>query len=324
LLPFAIVRLLWLFMVARPTVIVGWLYYGALAASIGRLIGRPVLWSLHAADFDPKVSFKSATRWSIRLCRLFSEHVPTFIQYCSDASRAQHERLGFAVKKSVVINNGVDVDQLATSAAQETPSELAAVMPLWPEFDAKVIGCIARFDPQKDHRTLFEAIVRLKASGKQISLILAGQGCSRYNPTLRALLAELGIEKEVIPLGVISEVGRVLRHCDAIVLSSSEGEALPMVLLEALSVGKPVVATDVGSASVVVGDFGLIVPPRNPAALSQAIEQVVWADPVYSRAAADKAPSYIRSNYSLDETVERWKNLVSRTVGLTGHLPAGR
>jgi glycosyltransferase involved in cell wall biosynthesis len=323
LLPFAFIRLLWLLMVLRPKVIVGWLYYGALAASIGRFLRLPVLWSLHAADFDPRTSFKATTRAAFRLCRFLSRRVPTFIHYCSDLSRVHHERLGFAIDKSVVIENGVDVDQLATVAADDLLS-LSAGGDFSPRIGTKLIGCIARLEPQKDHRTLFEAVAKLKVAGKQVSLILAGHNCHRHHPRLRALLNEFDLDREVIPLGVISEVGRLMQHCDAIVLSSCEGEALPMVLLEALSVGKPVVATNIGNTSIIVGDFGLVVPPRNAVALSKAIEQVVWVNPAYREAAAGQAPSYIRENYSLDNAAERWKTLISRAVGLTEHLAAGR
>src|SRR5262245_43166407 len=80
LLPFAFIRLFWLLVIVHPTVIVGWLYYGALAASIGRMLRLPVLWSLHAADFDPKISFKATTRIAFRLCRWLSGRLPVFIQ----------------------------------------------------------------------------------------------------------------------------------------------------------------------------------------------------------------------------------------------------
>ena len=324
LLPFALVRLLYLLFVERPTAIVGWLYYGALAASIGRLLGLPVLWSLHAADFDPKTSFKPTTRTAFRLCRSLSGHLPIFIQYCSDASRIQHEKLGFAVDKSVVIENGVDVDQFASAADERNVAAFGKGEGISIQVSTKLIGCIARLEPQKDHRTLFEALARLKVAGKDIKLVLAGRDCHQDNPRLRALLDEFGLHREVIPAGVISEIGGLIRLCDAIVLSSCEGEALPMVLLEALSMGKPVVATNVGSSSTLVGEFGLVVPPRDAGSLSVAIEQVVWANPAYRLAAADQAPSYIRENYSLDDTVERWRNLITRAVELTGPLAAGR
>src|SRR5262249_34277049 len=154
---------------------------------------------------DAKASFKSTTRTAFRLCRLVSARAPMFIQYCSEASRICHEQLGFAKEKSVVIENGVDVDQFA--AAEPHLPELSDRLP---RIGTKIIGCIARLDPQKDHRTLFEAIARLKVAGKQVSLILAGHDCNPQNPRLRALLREFDIEDDAIPLGVISEVGRVL------------------------------------------------------------------------------------------------------------------
>jgi len=316
LLPVAFCRLLWLLLVIRPTVIVGWLYYGALMASIGRLLRLPVLWSLHAADFSLDTSFNAATRSAVRLCRLLSRYVPTFIHYCSEASRIHHERLGFAVGRSRVIVNGIDIDQLG-GVEEHDRTALNGEEEIPTSTDTKLIGCVARLEPQKDHRTLLEAMLRLKLVGKQFRLILAGQNCNRDNPRLRKLLDEFGLHREVISLGVIPEVMRLMRHCDAIVLSSCEGEALPMVLLEALSVGKPVVATNIGSTSIVVREFGLVVPPRDAAALSQAIEVVVWINPAYRTAAADQGPTYIRENYSMDNAVALWGDLFSTAARLT-------
>lgn len=314
LAPFAVIRLIRRIVALRPTVVVGWLYYGALAASLGRLLRRPVIWSFHAADFDPHTSFRSATRAAIRACRALSGIVPAGIHYCSGAARAHHERLGFPPAKSVVIENGVDVGAIRQRAA--TSPEQPALARLReagaPASEAKMVGCVARYNPQKDHRTLLQALAKLKGSGRSFRLALAGLGCESGNPALAALIAEFGLQAEVILLGVSSEVERLIARCDAIVLSSREGEAMPMVLIEALALGRPVVATDVGSVRETVGDYGLLVPPRDSEALAEALDRVLWRDARHWSSVAASAPDDVRERFPLDALASRWDELIRR------------
>lgn len=309
ILPFALARLLWLMLVLRPNIVIGWLYYGAIAASVAGFFRLPIIWSLHSADFDLKESFKPSTRAAVRLCRALAHLVPMRIQYCSDESRDHHERLGMPPTRSLVIANGVDLQRFSMVAVQETPSLAGISFPL---FRGKmIIGCIARFEPQKDHRTLLEALARLKAAGRQLTLVLAGRGCDRANPQLQAMVEEFDLQDDVISIGIVAEVERLIRVCDCVVLSSCDGEAMPIAVLEALALGKPVVATNVGSTAKIVGNFGVVVPARRAYDLATAIERVLWTDASYRKAAAELAPAWIRDRYSLDKTVRHWNSVIA-------------
>jgi hypothetical protein len=143
----------------RPSVVVGWLYYGAVVASVAQIIRLPVVWSLHAADFSLDTSFKVGTRLAMRLCRLLSIYAPAIIHYCSDASRITHERLGFPVEKSTVIENAVDVEWMTDALAMRSPSVKMEDFGITRTAGTKLICCVARFEAQKDHRTLMEAAV---------------------------------------------------------------------------------------------------------------------------------------------------------------------
>lgn len=313
ILPVAATRLIWLLIVHRPALVVGWLYYGALAASLGRLVKVPVIWSIHAADFDIQTAFKPVTRLAIRACIWLARSCPAIIQYCSVRSQDQHEGLGFPSVKSLVIENGIDVERFApaqASAAQQSSYSSESKH----QSGTKVIACIARFEPQKDHRTLLAAAAGLKARGRSFSLVLAGRGCERTNQELWPLVEEYGLEQETVPLGVVKNVDQVLRCCDCLVLSSSDGEAMPIVVLEALALGRPVVATDVGNTAEMIGDFGLVVPPRQPETLSEALEQVLWYEPAYQEAAQVNGPEWIQRRYSLDKTLFEWNMMIANVL----------
>lgn len=133
----------------------------------------------------------------------------------------------------------------------------------------QTILCVARFTPQKGHRTLLSAFARLRRTHPQARLQLAGDG--QLAPQLRAQAARLGIAGAVDFLGTRSDVPALMAAADLLVLPSTF-EGLPLVVLEAMAVGTPVVATRIGGVIEALGpDHPWLVPPRNPWALARAL-----------------------------------------------------
>jgi glycosyl transferase family 4 len=112
LLPLAIIRFVRIVLRSAPDKLVGWLYYGALLATLGKLLGRPVIWSLHATALDVE-HVRWATRCAIWLCRVSSWRVPEHIHCCSEEGRISHRAAGFCDTRAVVIDNVVDPRLLA-------------------------------------------------------------------------------------------------------------------------------------------------------------------------------------------------------------------
>jgi glycosyltransferase involved in cell wall biosynthesis len=119
-----------------------------------------------------------------------------------------------------------------------------------------VIVHVARLDPMKDHATLLAALDRLP----HVHAVLAGLGTETL--TARPRLHRLGVR---------DDVPRLLAAADLFVSSSAFGEGFSNALAEAMAAGLTPVATDVGDARAIVGDCGFVVPPRDPAALAEAI-----------------------------------------------------
>ena len=92
-------------------------------------------------------------------------------------------------------------------------------------------------------------------------------------------------------------------------LSSAFGEGLPLVLAEAMACGIPCVATDSGDAAVIVGDTGRIVPPRNPAALAAAWQQILASTADARRMLGERARARVREHYDLAGVVARYETL---------------
>jgi glycosyltransferase involved in cell wall biosynthesis len=137
--------------------------------------------------------------------------------------------------------------------------------------------------------------------------VLAGEG--REREILQTRARALGIANRVSFLGHRNDIPDLLASCDVFVLPSLY-EGLPVSVLEAMAAGKPVVATAVGGTCEVVlhGQTGLLVPPRDPAALARAIRTLL-ADPDLVQQLTQAAKVRLCQKFRADTMVERIADL---------------
>ena len=291
----------------KPQVVVGWLYYGALLAGLGKLFGARVVWSIHVTDLDTTKGHLYTTLARTLCARLSRTAACDVVHYCAHSGRTFHEAMGFDACKTVVVENGVDV--AAFRRNEPVGARLPAPMADGGNGRCLVVGCVARFEPQKDHATLLRALADLKARGVRLRCLLAGRGCEPGNRELGALVGGLGLRDEVEALGAIDGIADFYRRIDVLTLSSSYGESMPLVLIEALASGCPVVATDIGSCRQIVGGFGRVVPPQAPVELASAVLEVaaLGRDPAWRRAASD----HVEQHFSLNRFIDEWNTLVA-------------
>jgi glycosyltransferase involved in cell wall biosynthesis len=303
--PAALLRAASALRAAAPDLIHAWLYHGnLLSALLPRRRGIPVLWSIHNTTL-PADGAKAMTRLVNRLCAHLSHRVPWRIVYCAEAARTQHEEtFGYDRARGVVVENGVDFAAFAFD-----PARRVALRAAWGlEPGALAIGCVGRFDPQKDHATVLGAVSRLE--GERARLVLAGAGCSMDNPALVALLRDAGLMDRTLVLGPVADMPGLLSALDLLVIGSAFGEALPMVGLEAAASGLPVVATAVGSVAELVLDPAHLVPPRDPAALAAAILAALpLADLQRPSPAAEARRENLLRTHDIATTVARYHDL---------------
>ena len=140
--------------------------------------------------------------------------------------------------------------------------------------DVPVIVCLANFTPTKGQTVIVDAMSAIAARFPGARAVLAGDGPEL--PALRERAAARGVAASVLFPGSFKEPWDLLRAADVFVLAS-EIEGLPLVVLEAMSQGVPVVATDVGGMpeAVIDGETGLLIPPGDPAALTAAITRIL-------------------------------------------------
>jgi glycosyltransferase involved in cell wall biosynthesis len=179
--------------------------------------------------------------------------------------------------KTVVIGNGVDPD-LAAAA----PSRAEARRNLGIPENAAVLGTVGRLAEQKGQIDLIRALPLLRADGPEVLCLIAGDG-----PLRDALTAEarrLGVEDRLRLLGHRADIANVLAALDLFVLPSL-WEGLPQALLEAMAMSLPVLAArGVGVDELVIDEEnGLLIPPRDPAALAAAARRLLRDRPLARR-----------------------------------------
>jgi glycosyltransferase involved in cell wall biosynthesis len=177
---------------------------------------------------------------------------------CGSSALSYMRQNGYNLTKAITINNGV---------------ELPAAPVRGPGL-RNVLVSLSRWHPMKDHDNLFRAFVAARKENPSLRLLCAGGGVDDANSALKALVLKWGISDSVTLLGSVQEVRRTLRAADALVISSSYGEALPMAGLEALGEGVPVITTDVGDCRNLTIHPWQCVPPGDPLALADAISKL--------------------------------------------------
>jgi glycosyltransferase involved in cell wall biosynthesis len=268
---FEFVRLVRLIARLSPDVVQTWLYHADLIGGVAaRLAGCPrVVWGIRTSSLSPSLNSRF-TRMVAWLCARLSAIVPVAIATCSIEAAKEHKRMGYDPAKFHVIPNGFDLAAYApdTTRRQQLRQE-------WGVAKGEVLfGCVARWDPYKDHPNLLLALSLAAASGTSVRCVLVGGGLTTRNAALAELLSKYNLTSSVILAGSRSDIPAVMNALDFHVLPSAS-EAFPNVVAEAMACGTPCIVTDVGDAAMIVGDTGWIVPPKNPGLLARAIEEAM-------------------------------------------------
>lgn len=172
---------------------------------------------------------------------------------------------GIAPARVEVVPNGVSLDAALPKAEARAELGLRA--------DEFVVGIVARLRAEKAHEVLLEALAELRAAGRPIRLCVVGSG--ERDEELRMLADRLGLDGAVVWAGERPDAARLVSAFDVSVLCSA-WEGLPLAALESLAAGVPLVASSVGGLPELLrGGAGVLVEPRNPSALAEALGRLM-------------------------------------------------
>jgi glycosyltransferase involved in cell wall biosynthesis len=249
-------------------------------------------------------------RWSMR--------APSQVVAVSDSfARQLVSARGIPRARIMVLHNAIDPGWLTPrTASRDTSSpEVAPVIAQ----GEKLVLAVGRLSKEKGFPDLIVAIGHLKQAnpGLAVRLAIVGEGLER--PVIEEAVRRAGLEQHVSLVGHIKDVRPYYRAADLMVISSLR-EGSPNALLEAMAAGVPVVSTAVGGIPEIVshGETALLVPPRDPVALANAIQQL-FSDPALAEMMAGRARELIDTHYSpfsrAQTLVSLYQRLCWRTNG---------
>ncbi|WP_204361099.1 glycosyltransferase family 4 protein [Achromobacter insolitus] len=299
----------------RPDAVQTWMYHADLIGGLAaRLAGvRAIAWGIRNSGEHLERSSRSA-RMVLRACALLSGRIPKAIVCAAQKSAERHADKGYDRARMVVIANGYDLSRYAPNA--EARSRVRAQWGV-PQ-DVPAIGCVARWDPLKDHANLLRAIAALVRDGRDAGLrcVLIGRGMDTDNAELGALVDKLGLRDRLVLAGPSDDVPAAMNGLDLHVLSSC-AEGFPNVVAEAMACGVYCVVTDVGDAAYIVGDAGVVVPPEQPEALARGIETALREVAARGRERAGEAGrARVLENFDIARMVQSYTAVWRRISGV--------
>jgi glycosyltransferase involved in cell wall biosynthesis len=236
-----------------------------------------------------------------------------FVASISDCNRRFIEGLGFKVprRRLVTIYNGLDLE--------EWRWERPAGRPLVAE-DPPLLLAVGRLVEKKGFHDLVEACARLRERGVAFRCVIAGAGPQR--PSLEAHVRAQGLEPWVELPGPVPQdrLRALFRRAAALVQPSLVGadgdrDGIPTVILEAMALGLPVVATPVSGIGEAIthGESGLLSPPRDPGGLAEAIRAVLADEGLCARLSA-AARARMEERFDLRRNAEELLRLMKRAA----------
>lgn len=258
------------------------------------------------------------------LRRVFRPLIHRYIPLSRDLEAYLREHIGVPARRITRIINGVDTERFRPGRAGVARAALLAETG-WPE-SSRIVGWVGRMEAVKNPLGLVAAFAHLRRQdvpgARESRLVLIGGG-AQYDE-VRAAVAAAGLAGDVWLPGSRDDVPELLRGLDLFVLPSL-AEGISNTILEALAVGLPVVATEVGGNAelVVPGECGALVPPADPAALADAMagylrSEVRLADEAYN------ARARALEQFSIDSMVAAYTSVYDDVMDRQGAVSTAR
>ena len=268
--------------------------YGSVAA---RLCSIPLIWRFHdilsPSDFSP---------FLIKCIALFGRLFPKKILAVSKVTRDHLAQNGIDRGKIDVIFNSVDHERLESSGEFKNIRGEYRL-----ENGVKLVGCIGRIIPQKGQKVLLSAIPGVLQRYPDAVFLIVGDAFLKeeaYKMELVEFIEKSGMEKSARLTGFRTDIGNVIQSLDLVIFPSIAPEAFPLSVLEAMWLGKPVIASDIGGVKEIIEDgvTGVLVEPNHPEQISDRIISLFEHQEISDRI-GQNAKELVRQKFSLKNYV---------------------
>ncbi|MCX5796569.1 MAG: glycosyltransferase [Elusimicrobia bacterium] len=248
--------------------------------------------------------------------RLIMRSCRRFVTASQAAKQALVHR-GFPADRTLTISNGIRRPEGLRPTA-----EVRRELGLSP--GQTVLVMTAFFEPRKGHRVLVEAADLLAKAGRlppEWRLILIGDGPERG--AIESLARRCGLSANFLFLGYRNDADHILNAADLLVLPSLSHEDMPLIVLDAMAMGKPVVASAVAGIveEVEDGRTGLLVPPGDPQSLASAIASLLSSpdrSQAMGRAGKERFEQHFRAEFAARRYQELYQAVLTEEPGIGG------
>ena len=282
-------------------------------AIVGKIFGIPIVVTSHGGDIqkDEEIGYGARLSKPVALLtwlvlKLIDKHVLVSKSMIADAVEA-----GSDLRKIRVIYNGID-PKIVPFAMQTDILQRYGI-----SNDDFVILYLGRLHPKKRPEDLIKAFPRVLEEIPNAKLIFAGKG--EEESRLRKMSVNCGLKGKVIFLGFVTEdeKWRLFRRCDVFVLPSIV-EGCPLSVLEAMACGKPVVVTRIRPFLEIVknGETGILVPPRSPERLADALINLA-RDPRRRRRMGERAKREVECRFAIDKVARRYLDVYRSAIEMS-------
>ena len=254
------------------------------------------VWGIRASNMN-----LSHYDWLARLTFQLScwlSRFPDLIIANSEAGRRHHIASGFRQTKMEVVSNGIDTVYFRADPAAgkrlRTEWNVSETTPL--------IGMVARLDPMKDHFTFLRAAALLVQELPDAQFVCVGDGPVEYRDHLLKFSDSLGISSNVLWTGNRTDLPALYSALNLATLTSSSGEGFPNVIAEAMACEVPVIATDVGDVSAILGPLGTAIAVGSPAQLKAAWIAALRAGHINTNELRDRVVRKFSANTLIDRS----------------------
>ena len=243
------------------------------------------------------------------MSRLLSR-IPDLIIVNSQTGLEHYSKKGYPSQNMVVISNGIDTERF-----QPNPEGRHRVRAEWGVKEGyTLIGLVGRLVPKKDHPTFLKAAAQLAKARADVYFFCVGDGPQAYKKRLLNLSHQLGLSQRLVWVGSRADMPDVYNALDIAVSASSYGEGFSNSVGEAMACGVPCVVTDVGDSAAIVGDTGVVVPPRDPESFVRAWQEMLENIEAGGSRLGQLARQRIMEHFGVQQLVDTTEQELQRAI----------
>jgi glycosyltransferase involved in cell wall biosynthesis len=318
-IPSRFIKLRKLLIQLQPDIVQTWMYHADLLGSLAAWSSgfSRILWNVRSTDI-----LKGGSKATIvirKICAWLSGFLPLAIVCAANASRIEHEAVGYTSGKMLVIPNGFELNKSATSGNTHTS--------IRDEFGidktCKVILSVGRYSEVKDHKNFIKAAGLISMLLEDVKFLLVGRDLTEDNKEIVSMIKFSGITDSVFLLGEREDISKCMRESDVFCMHSKT-EGFPNVLGEAMATGLPCVATDVGDAAYLLGNPEWVVPPSSPEVMAEKLYQLLSLSTHERKDLGLSLTLRIKKKFTMKQTSQRYLDLYKSVLSSNSTIPVNK